>query len=177
MGIQARFCAGARRGWLTPVHIGEAFRIEAWDDDLVIWRETKHRANIASLKKIPHGKGHVRLSLYLDQREGRCFVYSEKGKFLADLSVKVTDQPASPGLRLINKRGEVRLERFEVAEWGGPAPRGEAVLDKPRIHLSDGTLEYRGLASYDPATKTFVLRGTPPSRLPAERSKGPFWPT
>ena len=80
------------------------------------------RQDIASLKKIPHGKGHVRLSIYLDQRGSRCFVYSEKGKFLCRL-VRHSNGPAVVSrFALINKRGDVRLELARLAEWDGPAP-------------------------------------------------------
>jgi peroxiredoxin len=154
--------------------VGRAFHIEAWGHEVVILRETEREAEIASLQKITHDWGRVHLLVYLDQETGRCLVYSSKGKLLADLKIAGKNRQALPGLRLTNKRGGLWLERLQVAHWSGAPPGGDVALDKPRLHLTDGTIKYGEIASYDVAAKTFLLRGEGGSRIPADRIESAF---
>ena len=138
--------------------VRQAFHIEAWHDDLVVLRETKRDADIASLQEIARGSGRINVQIYLDQEAGRCLVYSANGKLLADLKSAGDGRHPLPGLRLTNKRGDVQLERLQVSRWAGVPRRTDIAIDKPRVSLVDGTFQYGRLAGYDPATKTFVLR-------------------
>ena len=146
-----------------------AFRIEAWEHDVVILRETEHEAEISSLQKLSSDVSRVHLVVYLDQPAGRCLVTSPEGKVLADLRVPDKKAKLLPALRLTNKRGDLRLERLEVAQWGGTAPRGDVELDKPRLHLADGTVRYAEISAYEPSTKTFRLAGAVGSSLAADQ--------
>jgi peroxiredoxin len=146
-----------------------AFRIEAWEHDVVILRETEHEAEISSLQKLSSDLSRVHFVVYLDQEAGRCLVSSPDGKVLADLKIADKQAKAFPLLRLTNKRGDLRLERLEVAQWSGMAPRGEIEVDKPRLHLADGSVRYGEIAGYDPAAKVFRLRGPGAPLLPADQ--------
>lgn len=147
----------------------QAFHIEAWERNLVIFRETRREADIASLQKINGEVHRIQLAIYLDEDAGRCLVYSSKGKLLADLKIGENARQPQPGLRLTNRRGNLRLERLEVSHWSGALPRGDVGEGKLRIDLSDGTVERRELAGYDAGTKSFLLRGPANARIPAER--------
>jgi thiol-disulfide isomerase/thioredoxin len=135
----------------------------------VLLRETQHEAEVNSLQKLTSDSGRVRLTIYLDQETGRCLVYSSKGKLLADVKLAAKNQQALPGLRLTNKRGALRLERLQVAHWSGAPPRGDVALDKPRLHLADGTIKYGEIASYDAEAKAFRLRGPGEAKIPADQ--------
>ena len=96
-------------------------------------------------------------------------VKSPEGKVLADLEGPRQESQVLPALRLTNKRGELRLERLEVAQWSGVPPRGDVELDKPRLHLADGTFATAKLPRTTPSTKTFRLAGASGSRLAADQ--------
>jgi len=145
-----------------------AFHVEAWDNMLVLYRETAREAEIAGLQKITDDVHRAHFVIYLDQENGRCLAYAPNGKLLADLRILERGRPPLTGIRLANRRGNVRLERLQVAEWRGAPPRGNAALDKPRLHLANGKIEYRELASYDAATKAFVLDGAGNARIDAD---------
>jgi peroxiredoxin len=146
-----------------------AFHVEAWDNMLVLYRETVREAEIAGLQKITDDVHRAHFVIYLDQENGRCLAYAPNGKLLADLRILERGRPPLTGIRLANRRGNVRLERLQVTQWRGAPPRGNAALDKPRLHLADGKIEYRELASYNAATKSFVLSGEKESRVEADR--------
>jgi peroxiredoxin len=145
------------------------YRIEAWEHDVVILRETEHEAEISSLQKLSSDVSRVHLVVYLDQPEGRCLVTSPEGKVLANLKITDKTPKVLPALRLTNKRGDLRLERLEVVQWSGVPPRGDVELDKPRLHLADGTVRYNEISAYEPATKTFRLEGAGDPRLAADQ--------
>lgn len=139
-----------------------SFRMEAWARDLVLLRETSKEADVASLTTIPEQHGRLHLSIYLDQSAERCLVFSDSGELLSDLKVASADPgnphakpEAFPGLRLTNKRGDLRLERLQISRWDGKAvqPPGRV---QPLWHLADGSLRNAPLAGFDPATNSLT---------------------
>jgi thiol-disulfide isomerase/thioredoxin/ribosomal protein L11 len=141
-----------------PKSVPRAYRFEVWESDLVIQRETDSEADLASLQEIKPGPGRVNLQLFLDQVQGRAIVFSASGKQLASLHVPNTKAKPMTGIRIVNKRGDLRLERLRIARWNGEVPR-EVEANKSRIHRPDGSIAYGQVQEFDPKTKEFVLKG------------------
>ncbi|MBI2823778.1 MAG: TlpA family protein disulfide reductase [Planctomycetia bacterium] len=140
-----------------PKSILRAFHIEVWEKKLVVWRETEREADVAALMQVDDSKaGRVHLQAFLDQEKGRMLVFSAGGEQLADLQVATAKPQPAGGFSITNKYGDVGLERLRIGRWNGEAPLS-VDLNKARIHGTDGTITYGRLASYDPATREFVI--------------------
>jgi len=135
----------------------QAFRIEAWDRDLVLLRETDREADVATIGSIVPTRNRIRLQLFLDQQAGRCVIFSNWGKRLADLKIAARMQQVLPGLRLSNKRGDVRLESLHIGRWDGVEP-ARVAEGMARLHLVDGTLVFGRLAGFDEKANEFIVR-------------------
>lgn len=96
--------------------------------------------------------------MYLDQKQRRLIVLSRSCKPLATLHVLSKKQPiVLPGVRLVNKKGDVRLEQLRITRWNGVAPH--AVQDnRARLYRTDGSIVYGRVVAFDPKAKTFTLR-------------------
>ncbi len=146
---------------------GRAFRVEVWDGQLVLARETDREADLATLGPIPNGPGEVKLQVFLDQESGKIQVFAMTGEPMAEL--KLGGGPALPGLRLTSHRGDLRLERLQVARWDGETPRPSGA-DPSRIQLVDGSIERGQVERLDPQTREFVVRGeSGESRVPEDK--------
>ncbi len=154
--------------------LAKAYHVESWLTDVVLVRETARDAEIASLEKLNADVHRARFLVYLDQEKGRCLAYSTSGKLLANFQLAEKSPAPLTGVRLINRQGNLRLERLQVSHWTGAAPREDVALDKPRVHLTDGKIQYGELASYDAAAKTFTLRGPANAARPAEELESVF---
>ena len=172
------------------------FRVEVFAGHLVFVCETAQKADLVPLQKIAPGAGRCHFRIYLDQERNRAIVFAADGKPLAD--VTVTDSPApsvaplvhtgglggivaavtgatSPSrtgtcLRLVNHRGDVRLEELGIMRWnpGAPGPSAQQA-DKSRLVRSDGSLLDGEIQGFDAATKEFlVAQGGKTSRVPAD---------
>jgi thiol-disulfide isomerase/thioredoxin len=143
-----------------------ACRFEVWGNEIVVLRELEGIADMAPvLTGLPAqtaqataSSGSAHFQVFLDQKRGRCLVFSASGSRLADLNV-VSDKPqVLGGIRLENKHGDVKLERLRISSWTGDLPR-EVEADQPRIHLTDGSIQYGQVIEYDAAKRQFVVRG------------------
>ena len=143
-----------------------AFRFEVWGNDLVAHREAEREADVAPIREVGDGPGRIQVQAYLDQERGRLLVFTPGGKRLADLQVASEKPTALPGIRVVNNKGDVRLEWLRVGRWDGEAPR-DVQAEKARIHRADGSIVYGQVVKYEPASKEFVVReeGEGESRL------------
>jgi thiol-disulfide isomerase/thioredoxin len=150
------------------VSFEQAFRFEVWDGNLVFLRETETEADLAGLEEVGTVAGRAHFQVYLDQQSHRALVFSSAGEQLADLSVAVGKPLLQPTIRLLNKRGDVRLERLRIGRWDGQPPR-EVRADKSRIHLADGSIVYGELAGFEAAAGEFIVRSDDTeTRLPVD---------
>lgn len=149
-----------------------AFHVEVWDGDVVMVGESAQDADLAVLHAF---EGRVRFRACLDQAQRRLILLSAGGKPLATLRISVANPQVRPGVRLLNKKGDVRLEHLRVTRWNGLAPR-EARDDQARVHRVDGPIIYGRLAAFDPRTKQFTVRdGDVESVLPREQVADVFF--
>jgi thiol-disulfide isomerase/thioredoxin len=103
-----------------------AFRLEVWDNDLVLVRENDQEAIVRPLLTIPGGNGQLRLHLFHDRVAERLLAFSGNGAPLAD----VTFAPKASGASAGNVRREGNARQF-VAQGGGPqANNGGNPADK-----------------------------------------------
>lgn len=162
----------------TRPTIRPAFRLETWGDELVIVRESERAADFYSLQKLPTGPGQIHLQALFDYKHGRLLVLSPTGEKLADLTVPEDKAPVSPaaakgkpvlfklpaaalapagGVQLVNRRGDIKLQRLTISRWSGQVPEAPAA-GKAWIHQTDGIDRAVDVQSYDAEARQFVLR-------------------
>ncbi|HEY4313178.1 MAG TPA: TlpA disulfide reductase family protein [Pirellulales bacterium] len=140
-----------------PKSVLRAFRLDVWDNKIVAWRETEREADVTALTRIEPGAGRIHLQILVDQENGRMMVLSPFGEKLADLRVATGKPQIFGGLQLTNKSGDIRLERLRVGRWNGEAPHA-ITAEKARLHMTDGTIVYGQVASFDATQKQFVVQ-------------------
>ncbi len=148
------FALGVNDKTTTVQH---AFRFEVWDSDLVAIGESRRDADLASLQQVSTGPGHIRVQAYLDQEQQSMQLFSRRGEPLAKLKVNGKKPQVHGGLRLTNKKGNVRLERLRISRWNG-VPLQSVQAEKARLHKSDGSVVYGHLEAYDAKSKKFTVR-------------------
>ncbi len=154
----------------AKTHGSSACQFEVWGDEIVVLRDVvlgdkEGRSDLASVSSaVPapatpgaSSAGSLHLHVFIDQKQGRCLVYSSGGVRLADLNVASDKPQVLPGIRLENKRGDIRLERLRIARWAGDLPR-EVEAGQPRVHMTDGTIAYGLVTGYDAQAKQFLVR-------------------
>jgi thiol-disulfide isomerase/thioredoxin len=135
----------------------QSFRLEVWDDDLVMVGESAKAADAVLLQKIGPGEGRIRFQACLNREEGRLTVLHSDGTLWATVDAKSGDGMPRSGLNLTNITGDIRLEYVRIVSWNGQLP-GSALRNQPRLRRLDGSIVYGDLISYDPKTKQFVVR-------------------
>ncbi|NQV26224.1 MAG: TlpA family protein disulfide reductase [Rhodopirellula sp.] len=133
------------------------FRLEVWDDHVVLMGETDRDADVAVVSPIAGGAGAIRGLLYLDQEKQRISLYSRTGSHKASLKLHSKTPTTRQGLRLINRNGDVRLNHLRIAHWDGILPR-DVQTDKSRIHRTDGTIAYGQVTAFNPKSGSFTIR-------------------
>jgi thiol-disulfide isomerase/thioredoxin len=133
-----------------------AFEVAIWGDSAVLVREQEQQADLARLERLASGAGRLALRLYLDQDAGVVSAYTVEGKFLASVKADGNGGQAARGIRIINKRGDLRLERLVIRRWGGAAPQ-ELAAGKSHLQLRDGTALDGASAEFDGEKREFVV--------------------
>lgn len=134
-----------------------AFRFEVWDNELVVRCELGREADVDSVQETTTGAGRAHFLAYLDQEKGKLLVYSPSGVPRGQINVTPRKPQVHSGLRLTNKRGDVRLERLRISRWNGVPPQ-EVQAAKSRLHRTDGSIVYGQLAAFDAVSKSFTVK-------------------
>jgi thiol-disulfide isomerase/thioredoxin len=132
-----------------------AFELAVWGESVVLVREQDEDADLAPLQKLRPGAGRLSLRLHFDEDAGVVAAYTFEGKFLASVKAAGGGSDVNHGVRLINKRGDVRLERLVIRRWGGAAPP-DVAGDRPYLQLRDGGVVFADAPTYDAARRQFV---------------------
>lgn len=123
-------------------NINSAFRVETWQNQLVLVRQAKGKAEIVELDSIDANQSTMELSLFYDQKEERLVVYSGYGKLLADLTLSGSEGKIYPFIAIANHTEGLRLDRLRVRAWtmSLPADRktGENYVIKGAIEPMTG---------------------------------------
>ena len=141
-----------------------SYRFEIWDEELVVRCELGREADVDSVDAVGAAAGRAHYVAYLDQMQGRLLIYSPSGGKRAELNLTPRNPKSYSGLRLTNKRGDVRLERLRITRWNGRDSHADEP-DKSRvasnwaaIHRSDGQMVHGDLVGFDGAAQKFRVR-------------------
>lgn len=149
--------------------IDQAFSFEVLNDALVVMRETDKQGDLAPLPMSVGSSGRVHCLLYLDQPEGRLIVTTPTGEELASLRVK--EAAASyPGIHLLNRQGDVRLETIRITRWNGQAPVAKA-SEQTTLLLQDGSQLQGEISGFDTEKSEYVI--TPREQPESEPKEEP----
>lgn len=161
---------GRRPGGEGPaVAHAPAFELSVWSGSLVLVREAGDDADLAPVQKLGAGAGRVALQLYFDEAKGEVAAYSIEGKQLCRVKVAGAPGVKNFGVRLTNKRGDVRLERLAVRKWSGAAPT-EVPADRPYVQRVAGEVLFADELSYDADKREIIVpqgEGKDAERVPA----------
>jgi peroxiredoxin len=148
--------------------LGMGYRIEAWQRELVLVGESEHQADLASLQPLDYEAGRIRLFLYMDQQTGECIVYSAKGAPLANMKLTDARGRTPVALKLTNNRGDIHLEHLRIDHWNRGRPMAGNPGEKARISLTDGSIKYADVGTFDSGSRSFLVRGSK-DPVPADR--------
>src|SRR5262249_9194173 len=123
---------------------------------LVVQRETEKEANVERLMELKGKTGRIHLQALLNQKEGKIVVFSSSEEAPIEMKVVSNNQQTYGGLQLLNRGGDMRLERLQIGRWNGEPPQ-QVERDKTRIHDVDGTITYGTLKSYDSTKREFEV--------------------
>jgi thiol-disulfide isomerase/thioredoxin len=146
-----------RRQTQEGFHWLELFSLETWDGALVLVREGQREADIAAAQSLQQGPGSVQLRIYYDHKAGSVAVYTSDRRLLAQVKVEIDPKlTRRRGLRLVNTKGDVRLEHLAVREWNGSLP-SEGDRERSYVERADGTIIHAETATFDAARNEFVI--------------------
>jgi thiol-disulfide isomerase/thioredoxin len=154
---KADFVAAFGADGIDEKSLRRSFRVEGWLPQVMAVREADRSADLAEIAPLKPGPGRLSLRIYIDQPEGRMFVFSESGKLLAELKCKDSTPRISGGVRLLNQQGDVRLERLRISSWNGRAPQDLSIA-KAHVNKLDGSTIDGEINEFDAARKQFVVR-------------------
>jgi peroxiredoxin len=140
----------------TTRRLEGAFRLEVWDNELVLVGESKRDADLLSLQRVPAGQGKAHVRIYLDQKEKRAIALSNTGQALGAIHIDDRQAKVLSGVRLTNKSGDVSFDALHVYRWNGAAPPSSET-DRARLHRQDGSVIYGKLKSYDSKTGRLTM--------------------
>lgn len=133
-----------------------AFEIAAWGESLVLVREQEEDADVAPVVKLARGPGRLGLRLHFDQETGSVAAYNLEGQLLARVKTSAPGSQGHIGVRLVNNRGDVRLERLLIRRSGGAEP-SDSSNTATALALRDGsTLAAEGV-TFDGERREFVV--------------------
>lgn len=130
-----------------------SFRIEAWDESIVVVRETTEDAAVAVIQKVdPRRPQRLDLTLYVNQEEGTCSVYSADGDNVAAIPTGSFDPSDIRVIRLMNHGHDLRLENLLVRPWDGVLPES-AKEGEAHLTTRSGDRVVGSLVAYDAEKK------------------------
>ncbi len=133
-----------------------AFEIAAWGESLVLVREQEEDADVAPIVKLARGPGRLALRLHFDQESGSVAAYDLEGQFLARVKTSAPGPQGHIGVRLVNNRGDVRLERLLIRRSGGAEP-SDASHAATALALRDGSTLAAERVTFDRDQREFVV--------------------
>lgn len=98
-------------------NINSSFRIETWQSQLVLVRQSKGKAEILELDAIDENQSVIELAIFFDQKSERVVVYSGYGKLLADLTLAGGEAKTLSHIAIANHSENLRLDRLRVRNW------------------------------------------------------------
>src|SRR5207253_8598882 len=122
--------------------------------------------------------GQIHFQVLFDQKQGRLIALSAMGEKRAEFTVPEDKGPPASavgkgkptlfklpaaalapagGMQLVNRRGDLKLQRLTISRWSGTTPEAPAA-GKAWLQQTDGLERSAELRSYDVDRRQFILR-------------------
>jgi hypothetical protein len=162
LGVPAQACLDFELSWTSEPDFSwimgtsadsaqddQAFHLEVWGHQLVLFREMAQKANLVPLQKITPGAGRCHFRIYLDQEHNRAIVIGADGGLLAELAVlaDLADAPPHSGTPIHAglAAGLARLVHQGSADAGSHSGPGLRLIN----HHGNVRLEQLSIARWD----------------------------
>lgn len=99
--------------------IPSAARLEIWNRNVVLVRETPQDADLVRLLELSENHPQLELSILLDQERGRILVRDLHGKQLGSIHLPMENFSVRPAIQISNHGPSLSVERLEVRKWDG----------------------------------------------------------
>jgi thiol-disulfide isomerase/thioredoxin len=117
----------------------DGWRFEIWGNELTIVREQELKADVDRVQTLAPNIKRTQLVAYINQATGSLHVFEPGGKPAGSVVVpSEATRSRGEGIRLINRRGHVRLESLRITRWNGVLPN-ETAAENAQCQLADGT--------------------------------------
>ncbi|WP_175517721.1 TlpA family protein disulfide reductase [Planctomicrobium piriforme] len=149
----------------VPLGNNVGWRFETWSNSLNLVCERDSVADLTPVETLAQPDRRIHLVAYLDQLKGEMTVFHPDGRPAAELILpksKATNSAnARPlmhsAVRLVNRRGDVRLEQLSVRRWNGTLPLDEA-SGLTRFELKDQEELQGQIESYQADSRELTLK-------------------
>ena len=143
-----------------------AARLEVWDNQLTLVRESGRNADIAILSQLADREDHIELTLFLNQKTGDVAVYSELGELLERLTVPFEKPTVRKDVMIVNNGSRLRLEKLNVYHWDGTLP-DDHLQTGAYVSTTDRKTVKGSVTAFDAEKKQLNLQ--PESSLPLQQ--------
>jgi len=117
-----------------------SLRLETWDNELVVVQD-KVFEPVLTIAKDQH---HVRLSLVFDSDQRKLDVRDAGGRSLVSVG-GVEPTTGESGIYIRNRGQDLTVRRLRVSRDATPGPPPAIDTQRPRVHLTDGSVLYGDL--------------------------------
>jgi len=134
-----------------------AARIEIWNRNVVLVRETDRDADLTLLMVISDQNPQIELNILLDQEKGRVHVRDVYGQPLGSVHLPVENPQTRSAVHISNHGPALAVERLEVRRWDGVS-----LLSTEREHhiaLRDGSSLQGHILGYSTELSEFTVSG------------------
>jgi hypothetical protein len=99
--------------------VAASARIEVWNRNVVLVRETRRIADLHRLADLNPSVNQIDMTILLDQSQGLASVLDTSGKTLGKLVIQPEEATIEPAIRIDNHGPSLIVERLEVRRWDG----------------------------------------------------------
>ncbi|MFO0943066.1 MAG: TlpA disulfide reductase family protein [Pirellulales bacterium] len=145
--------------------VASSARLEIWNRNLVLVRETEKDADLAKLMELNEKNPQVELSLLLDQESGLVVVRDIHGRKLGKTQVVDQKKRLGSAIHIVNHGPSMSIERLEVRAWDGTSMLG---LDQNQhVFLRENrVLESSWISQVDSAAEQFIVEDSSGEKKP-----------
>ncbi|MCI0332358.1 MAG: TlpA family protein disulfide reductase [Planctomycetes bacterium] len=137
-------------------HENEGVHLEVWDQTLVLVRESRDDADLATIIDLKKVKNRLHLQFLVDQKKGKVAVHSLDGTKLGEIEVDIGAGQPLNWIFLRNHRGDVRFEQLVVSKWSGQSPP-KIDVNRQHIQQTDGSIVYGDVLRYEADKRQFIV--------------------
>jgi peroxiredoxin len=134
-----------------------AVRLEVWNRNIVLVRETRNEADLARLIELGDKTNQIELQILLDQQLGLAVVRDVHGRFLGKVKVAAKQDQPLPGLHIINHGPALTVERLQVYRWDGVSMLTQTDL-RQVVKRSGASEVDNWIVGYDAQQKRFATQ-------------------